>query len=754
MSADLFAEFNDLSDNPPRPPPATQPPARAALQKDPFDFFNTAGHASTATSQTAPPAQSWFAFQSQPVSTSSWGNVSASVAPTATSKPQVVAEDDDGWGDFEVAQPTAAASAPARPPAVAAAANTSWSIAWHNPSQPVAPAPSKPSSIAWNSPAQTAPPVPSISPSIAWQSSPVPAPAPSISPSIAWHSPTQSAFPAASITSSIAYQSPVQPTVPAPAISPSTAWQTPTQSMIPPPSGSPSVAWQSPAPAPSTPQVTTAQNPPVRSRVVRASTLDLMSNSLVDTSGVPQHAANSSWGQPEPHVNQQFEQQPAHEIKSQSRIKPKLKAGPVDLNVLFDAEDFELQVPEGDEDEDDDDDEFGDFETVSPAPPPPPKPAPPKPAPMMTSPPPPSMDLLSLDDPAPPPPQPTKVKSPPSQLLRTLAFGSTAVNYPQAPKSPSFQDRNPFPELAIKTPTGPAPKDEGPKSTSPITAWPSLESTVKIKAEEDKDEDEGWGAWDDFPANDSRKTDVDSTKPPESWDWDAVDNVKPSKSSKPSNLEINDNTPPPTNVPPPSVILSVFPELLNAGDALFKPMSGQNASIKQRIISEPKAVDFIEAYILLAMTAARVIAGRKQRWHRDKILAKSMSISAAGSKGMKLAGVDKTQSVREDREAADIVAVWRGQVGRLRSAVAAAKGTGNAPTLRVPEISETMHVQTAKSVPTAPKACIICGLKREERVTKVDNEVEDSFGEWWADHWGHKACKNFWIQHEQMLRQR
>ena len=36
-----------------------------------------------------------------------------------------------------------------------------------------------------------------------------------------------------------------------------------------------------------------------------------------------------------------------------------------------------------------------------------------------------------------------------------------------------------------------------------------------------------------------------------------------------------------------------------------------------------------------------------------------MSISAAGSKGMKLAGIDKTQSAREDREAADVVAAWR-----------------------------------------------------------------------------------------------
>ncbi|KAF7532832.1 hypothetical protein G7Z17_g13591 [Cylindrodendrum hubeiense] len=709
MSADLFAEFNDLADNPP-PPPAqahpspfhaqpqlqSQPPPQAA-PKDPFDFFNAVGHASPATTQPVQAAQPWPTFQSQPVSTSPWGNVSAPSAPAAPSKPPVVMEeDDDGWGDFEVAEPKVPAPAPApiHAPAVVAG--------------------------------------------------------PSISSSISWQSPTQHAAPASSISPSISWQSPAQYATPAPSISPSIAWQSPAQATTPAPSISPSIAWQSPAPVP-VPQPTTSQELPARTRVVRASTLDLMSNNLVDTSGLPQQPSGPSWGQ---RSTQQFDQQPAHEAKLHSRMKPRIKVGPTDPNVLFDAEDFELQVPEGDEDEDDDD-EFGDFETVPPPPPPKPapsKPAPSKPTPVKTYPPPPSMDLLSLDDPVPPPPQPAKGKPPPSQLLGTLAFGSAAINYPQAPRSPSYQDRNPFPELAIKTPTGPAPEEDGPKSASPVTAWPTLDSAVEVKPEKYKDEDEGWGAWDDFPANDSKndgkRADVDSAAPPESWDWDAVDNVQPSKP------KISGDAPPPTNVPPPSVILSVFPELLNTGDALFKPISGQNASIKQRILSDPKAVDFLEAYVLLATTAARVIAGRKQRWHRDKILAKSMSISAAGSKGMKLAGVDKTQSAREDREAADVAAVWRGQVGRLRSAVAAAKAAGKVPTLRVPEISETIPVHTAKLVPTAPKACIICGLKREERVAKVDIEVEDSFGEWWADHWGHKACKNFWIEHEQMLRQR
>jgi hypothetical protein len=424
-----------------------------------------------------------------------------------------------------------------------------------------------------------------------------------------------------------------------------------------------------------------------------------------------------------------------------TKLKPSAQKDP---SVLFDAEDFELQVAE-DEDDDDDDDEFGDFESVPPA-------VVTKPAsaaaPVKSTPAPPSMDLLSLDEPAPIAPQQTR-KAPPTQLLGPLAFGATATNYPQAPKSPSFQDRNPFPELAIKMPTSAEPKEvKKPKEQTPATAWPSFESPIDRKPAKFKDQEEEWEAWDDFSATDNKKVITSAKKTPESWDWDTVDNVQPSHSDS------QGDAPPPINVPPPSVILSAFPDLFNSGTALFKPVSGQSTSIKQRILSDSKAVEFLMGYVLLAETAARVIAGRKQRWHRDKILAKSMSISAAGSKGMKLAGVDKTQAAREDREAADVVAVWRQQVGPLRSAVAAAKSADKGLALKVPEISENMQVHTAKMVPTAPKACIICGLKREERVAKVDVEVEDSFGEWWVDHWGHKACKNFWIEHEQKLRQR
>ncbi|KAK5990210.1 hypothetical protein PT974_08476 [Cladobotryum mycophilum] len=439
-------------------------------------------------------------------------------------------------------------------------------------------------------------------------------------------------------------------------------------------------------------------------RLVRAPTIDLMTNTLVD---VRQNDELKT--KPKVHSSWEF----------QRTSEPHLKSTQSDSSVLFDADDFELQG--GGED-----DEFGDFETVAPAP------SQSRLNSISTSKHAPLLDLLSLDDPPLPP-----------------HFGTASAKLPNPPKSPSFQERNPFPDLEIKTSSAAAAaaakKSEDPNSASPVTAWPPVDRGTRSPSKLKDDDD--WGAWDNTPSGGGNsKGDIDSAGILDSWDWEADD-------SQGGAAKLSDNDPPPTNVPPPSVILSMFPDLLASGNALFKPISGQNASIKQKILSTPKAVEFLEGYILLATTAARVIAGRKQRWHRDKILAKSMSISAAGSKGMKLAGVDKAQSAKEDREAADVVAVWREQVGRLRSAVTAANTTGKA-SLKVPELSENMHVQTAKMAPTSPKACIICGLKRDERISKVDHDIEDSFGEWWTEHWGHRSCKNFWIEHEQKLRQR
>ncbi|RGP80649.1 hypothetical protein FLONG3_1253 [Fusarium longipes] len=664
MSADLFAEFNSLSDN--STSATTQPqrqrqttPFETQVQQQPpqplqrtetqnlFDLLGNTNNASPVSNQP------WLGFQSQPTSQNAWGSTPVPSKPAETND-----DDDDGWGDFEVAepsQPPTANATPAQTPSPAPFAASGWGAGGNN-----TPVSANASSIPWSKPN---------------------------------------------------------------------------------PSSAAAVAQRAPG---------IKQQPPTR--IVRASTMDLLSNSLVDIESL-QKSTNINKPQPsklqfpsQSQVAQGWGQGTANQEPQHQRMKAKLKpSAQKDPSVLFDAEDFELQVAE--DEDDDDDDEFGDFECV-----PPPAAAKPVSAAAPTksvSVAPPSIDLLSLDEPASTPSQQTR-KAPPAQLLGPLAFGATATNYPQAPKSPSFHDRNPFPELAIKTPTSANPKEvKKPKEETPTTAWPSFESPIDPKPAKFKDqEEEEWDAWDDFSTTDNKKVITSTKKEPESWDWGAVDNVQSSHNDS------QGDAPPPINVPPPSVILSAFPDLLNSGTALFKPVSGQTASIKQRILSDSKAVEFLKGYVLLAETAAHVIAGRKQRWHRDKILAKSMSISAAGSKGMKLAGVDKTQAAREDREAADVVTVWRQQVGRLRSAVAAAKSADKGLALKVPEISENMQVHTAKMVPTAPKACIICGLKREERVAKVDVEVEDSFGEWWVDHWGHKACKNFWIEHEQKLRQR
>ncbi|KAK3944668.1 hypothetical protein QBC46DRAFT_373984 [Diplogelasinospora grovesii] len=478
----------------------------------------------------------------------------------------------------------------------------------------------------------------------------------------------------------------------------------------------------------------TTTQPPVRTRVIRASTLDMMNNRLVDIGGtsstqVPRHEA-PSWGAPT------------------KKERPQKKPTNTNADVLFDADDFD-----GQDIAEEDDDDFGDFEggtTVTVAP----RAAPPKPAP--------SLDLLSLDSISSSPAQ-TK-KQPPGLLLSSLSPTDNALPYPQAPKSPygSFQNRKPaaMKELKVKTPLGEEfPVEVKQQSPSPVTAWPSVEQRDPEREE--------WAAFEDLPDTKPTRSKAASTQKPTAqqtaseWDWgndwdSAAQETQPKATAAGTNsLPSDASGPPPTNVPPPSILLSIFPQLLDlANTSLLKPISAQPASVQDRVLSDEATLIFLRCYLTLATVAARIIAGRKLRWHRDKLLMQKMSISAAGGKGgMKLAGVDKQQSAHEDREAAEVVDVWKKQVGRLRSAVAAANRAASTD-LKVPELAVTVAVQTAKGALTAPKPCVICGLKRDERIPKVDYLMEDSFGEWWVEFWGHRACRNFWLEHEVKLRSR
>ncbi|KAM0274979.1 hypothetical protein ACHAQH_007669 [Verticillium albo-atrum] len=662
MSADLFAEFNNFSSKPQsqQSQQTGQQPVQQPQKADPFDFFAS----SNAPTQVNQPAQTWPQSQNQPNTFDDWGNFSSSSAQPVIqqpSKPQqqplaaAAPDDDDGWGDFEVAEiPSELSKTPITEPPIA-------------------------------------PPTP----------------------------------------------------------------------------------------------VTNITARPTRTRIHRASTLDLMTNSLVAVDG------QSSSHQTPPSLLKSAVIQAAKPKES----KPK-ESKPKNPNVLFDAEDSDVEA--------DDDDDFGDFETGEtfsaqssqpqhkpwqhqPTSPPwhnqpksPPWQNQPKSPPWHNQPQPrkqqppaaplASLDLLSLED------FPVTHTKRPSSHLSSLSVASSASTYPQAPKSPSFSDRNPFPGLALKTPTSPNfPKElaNHPASPTPVTAWPAFGQTSPKKESNGQrkgaaNPNDHWSPFEDFsPVPQHQDNNTDTTNPPGSWDWDAADGIDisaPKPAIKSAVTSANNPqkagssssaAPPPTNIPPPSVLLSIFPELLAlANTSLFKPTASQPMSIKDRIASDPSTITFLQGYLALAAVAARIIAGRKLRWHRDKFLAQGMAISAAGAKGMKLAGVDRAQTAREDREAADVVAVWKEHVGRLRSAVAAAKSAPGGQQLRIPEVAENMAVTTAKVVPTAPKACILCGLKRDERVSKVDIDVEDSFGEWWIEHWGHRACKNFWTKHEKQLRQR
>ncbi|KAF4636668.1 hypothetical protein G7Y89_g1409 [Cudoniella acicularis] len=446
----------------------------------------------------------------------------------------------------------------------------------------------------------------------------------------------------------------------------------------------------------------------IQAGVIRRSTLDIFSKNLNDLESMPNIPSTRSDKIPPT--------RPAATSKSPFG------------EVLFDATD-ELSGEA-------DDDEFGDFETVT-------SPGPAIPAPSSQS-----LDLLfgmtSLES------KPSS-KRPKDLLPSSAAPNASMLPYPQAPKSPSFQERNPFGHLGLAmNQVSAIKKADKPQTASPVTVWPSFQPPKPDPYQDsptpDQQADEEWGDFADLPPETPAVAIAKAASgiEAEAWAWDAADRV----SSPPANVL------PPTNVPPPSVILTLFPSLFDLPQStLFKNVANQPFSLKNRILSDPSTIDFLRAYLLIATVAARIIAGRKQRWKRDTILSQSMKIgpAAAGGKGgMKLAGVDKAEVTKEDREAAEAVRVWREQLGRLRSAIAVANSSIKdvSSHLTIPEISETMHVKTQEGGLTAPKPCVICGLKRDERISKVDINVEDSFGEWWYEHWGHRACKNFWQEHE------
>lgn len=213
---------------------------------------------------------------------------------------------------------------------------------------------------------------------------------------------------------------------------------------------------------------------------------------------------------------------------------------------------------------------------------------------------------------------------------------------------------------------------------------------------------------------------------------------------------------PPTNIPPPSMLLSLCASIFQSLPTDIKSSTVINQGSDQPF-SEQANSD-MRQLISTLRCAAHIQAGRKLRWKRDDILSQSMKIGSAGKPGgMKLAGLDKAEARREDQEAAEVLQIWRQNVGPLRISVAKINSRLPDNGFTIPEISENMPVRMAKyseGAITAPKCCFLCGLNRDDRVLKIDLNIEDSFGEWWTEGWGHKECVNFWSERKSSLIQR
>ena len=219
--------------------------------------------------------------------------------------------------------------------------------------------------------------------------------------------------------------------------------------------------------------------------------------------------------------------------------------------------------------------------------------------------------------------------------------------------------------------------------------------------------------------------------------------------------------PPPSNVPPPSILLPLISSTFQSLTSDFKNSNTRvESSLQRSSATDQPSITKFRRRLSLIRASARIIAGRKLRWSRDGHLSQSMKIGPArGGRagGMKLTVLDRTETRREDREVEEAIRMWKGQLGNFRASLGAIRTHEFDRTFVIPELAEKMPVRVAKLSDggiTSAKGCFLCGLKRDERVEKVDIQVEDSFGEWWIDHWGHVDCVMFWQEQQENLQQR
>ncbi|KIV89395.1 hypothetical protein PV10_08959 [Exophiala mesophila] len=202
------------------------------------------------------------------------------------------------------------------------------------------------------------------------------------------------------------------------------------------------------------------------------------------------------------------------------------------------------------------------------------------------------------------------------------------------------------------------------------------------------------------------------------------------RTARPSNTER------PTNIPPPVMLLQMLCSTFDHIHSIHMNGSESKETVACRILTAVRV-------------ANRIIAGRTHRWKRDTILAQNMRIGQAGkSGGMKLATVNKGESVREQREVAELTSQWSKYTHEFQSVIAQAHKSANRLKLNA---APTLHVISGQD---RSKQCALCGLKRSERITDVDVDMQDLFDEFWIEHWGHQDCSEIWYTYKHVLDQR
>ncbi|KAH0375617.1 hypothetical protein KCU92_g10105, partial [Aureobasidium melanogenum] len=320
-------------------------------------------------------------------------------------------------------------------------------------------------------------------------------------------------------------------------------------------------------------------------------------------------------------------------------------------DILFDADDYdEVDDAEivGSWGAGDDDDDFGDFETSE--------------TPVVNN---------NAPKPSIPTNQPRTTRLPPSNTVDLLGL----------------DDPDEIPSGATQIPPGPArtPKTTMPPRKAPATRPANMRRQESMLSNDD--------AWDDFETSQPSQSSPQTNTPEPTAQIRLPKDVLGDLAALPTTTGVA-----PSNIPPPSVLLTIFPPVLTSlAHQFLQPLSALPSSQKSQFLTTTETKTFLASYVTLAHVLGYIIAGRKSRWKRDKHLAQSMRIGPAmsgRSGGMKLTGLDKSEAGREDTEVQVVLSVWHEQAGRLKTAVTGASVHGSK--LTVPELGDALPVRVAK----------------------------------------------------------